>query len=80
MQICFPTVVLVGFFFCPESPRWLVEKERYDRARDVLNTVRPAAQAQEELEAIITAVRFEKASLKSAAKWYTPCKPYDDRS
>ena len=73
MQVFFPSIVCVGMFFCPESPRWLVEKDRHNDARKALYVVRSQEEADQELEAITLAVSFEKSTLKTAARWYTPC-------
>jgi sugar porter (SP) family MFS transporter len=42
----------VGMFFMPESPRWLVERDREDDARDVLCHARRKDQVDDELEEI----------------------------
>ena len=36
-------ILLVGFIFCPESARWLVQKGREDEARTVLKQLRSAS-------------------------------------
>jgi sugar porter (SP) family MFS transporter len=47
----------VGMFFMPESPRWLVEHDRTDEARDVLERVREHEDVGEEIEEIEDVVR-----------------------
>lgn len=37
--IC-PALLLVSMLFCPESPRWLASRDRWDRATAVLSDVR----------------------------------------
>ncbi|KAL3462487.1 general substrate transporter [Aspergillus heterothallicus] len=36
LQILLPLLAMPGFFFTPESPRWLIDKERVEEARKVL--------------------------------------------
>jgi len=48
-------VLLVGFFFCPESPRWLVQQKRTEQALKVLKSMRPASwDCDKELQDIVT--------------------------
>jgi sugar porter (SP) family MFS transporter len=42
----------VGMFLMPESPRWLVEHDREDDARDVLNRAREEGEVDDEIEEI----------------------------
>lgn len=53
-SICaLPALVLFfGMLRMPESPRWLVEKKHYDKALDVLNTVRSPQRALAEMQEI----------------------------
>jgi hypothetical protein len=38
---CIPGILLLsGIYFLQESPRWLIEKERYEEARKVLGNLR----------------------------------------
>ncbi|RDW68144.1 general substrate transporter-6 [Coleophoma cylindrospora] len=36
LQACWPIVQLCGFYWVPESPRWLVAKDRVEEARNIL--------------------------------------------
>ncbi|KAF2647183.1 general substrate transporter [Lophiostoma macrostomum CBS 122681] len=45
-----PTLLAIGLFFVPESPRWLLHKGRDDQARRALERLRAGAIDGEELE------------------------------
>jgi sugar porter (SP) family MFS transporter len=45
-------VLLIGMYFAPETPRWLVSKDRDDEAREVLRRTRDEAIVERELEEI----------------------------
>ena len=46
-------VMFIGFFFMPESPRWLVFKGKLERARRELAKVRQHHESDKELTAIM---------------------------
>ncbi len=54
---------LVALFFVPESPRWLIERNREGEALDVLTHVNPPEEADREAAAIREAVAQESGTL-----------------
>ncbi|EWY85677.1 hypothetical protein FOXG_11758 [Fusarium oxysporum f. sp. lycopersici 4287] len=71
VQIPIPVFIIVSIFFCPESPRWLVENDRVEDARSALTRVRND-QIDEEVADIVTAVAYEKSTTKHWDKWWAP--------
>ena len=54
-------ILLVGFFFCPESPRWLVQKGKHDEARNVLRKLRSVTcNIEEELKEIVNVCKEDE--------------------
>ena len=73
LQTVLPSFVFVGLCFCPETPRWLVERGKLDAARRSIIRVREAHEVDEELEAIIAAINYEKVVINKGRSWLTPC-------
>jgi MFS family permease len=45
-----PTILAIGLFFCPESPRWLLHKGREAEARRAFETLRGSTIGREDTE------------------------------
>ncbi|CAF0849621.1 unnamed protein product [Adineta steineri] len=54
-----PLILIVGIFFCPETPRWLFKKKGRDAAEKSLQRIRKISDVTGELNAIADAVREE---------------------
>ncbi|KAF2689160.1 general substrate transporter [Lentithecium fluviatile CBS 122367] len=56
-----PVFMSIGLFFIPESPRWLLYKERNEQAHKALTWMRPVPEGiQEEIDDIQAAILAEK--------------------
>lgn len=53
-------VQFVGFFFLPESPRWLLQKGRSQEARRVLSRIRGGQGVDAEYETIRASIEEEE--------------------
>ncbi|KAH6959476.1 general substrate transporter [Fusarium avenaceum] len=65
-QIFCPIVIISGLFFCPETPRWYIQNERFQEAQEVFIGIRndPDLIAHE-MEEIRQAIAFEKQQTNS---------------
>jgi SP family myo-inositol transporter-like MFS transporter 13 len=62
LTIVYPgALFLLGAFFVPESPRWLVRKGRTEAAHRMLAKMRPAAECEAELAEIRASLAIERA-------------------
>jgi SP family sugar:H+ symporter-like MFS transporter len=66
-------VLLVGMYFMPETPRWLVSRGRDDEARAVLRQTRDEEAVEQEVTEIKEVERHEEGGLRElAAPWVRP--------
>jgi MFS transporter, SP family, sugar:H+ symporter len=66
-------VLLVGMYFMPETPRWLVSRGRDEDARGVLRQSRTEEEAEKEIQDIKEVERQEEGGLRELlAPWVRP--------
>ena len=66
-------VLLIGMYFMPETPRWLVSRDRDDEARDVLRRTRDDEAAERELREIKEVESDEEGGLSELrSSWVRP--------
>ena len=67
-----PAVCLfVGMWRAPESPRWLISKNRHEEALHILKQIRPVERAQKEYDDISTLIKIEAGNKYSAQGTFT---------
>ena len=54
-----PITIMIGIFFCPESPRWLFKNKGAEAAEKSLKRIRKTDDVRNEIEAITDAVKQE---------------------
>ncbi len=66
-------VLLIGMFFLPETPRWLVSQDRDEDARDVLRRSRNEEETEREIREIREVEEQEEGGLgELTASWVRP--------
>lgn len=61
VQLVIPSMVAIGIWFVPESPRWLVGHDKVEQGRRALTSIRTAEDDVEtEFHEILEAVKWEK--------------------
>ena len=58
-----PLIIIIGIFFCPETPRWLYKKRGRDEAERSLKSIRKIDNVSAELNAISDAIQQEDMQL-----------------
>lgn len=67
-------VLAIGTYFLPETPRWLVENDRIDEARNVLSRIRAKDDVDDEIDAIreVSEIESEGDLSDLLAPWVRP--------
>ena len=66
-------ILLIGMFFLPETPRWLVSQDRDEDARDVLRRSRDEETVEKEIQDIKEVEEQEEGGLRElTASWVRP--------
>lgn len=65
-------IMLVAALFLPRSPRWLIVKQRFEEAKQVLIKMLPAQQADSEFNEIAERVKADQRSVKGWRAIYNP--------
>lgn len=66
-------ILLIGMYFMPETPRWLVSQDREEEARDVLRQSRTEEETEREIREIKEVEREEEGGLRElTARWVRP--------
>jgi len=60
-------IIISLIWFCPETPRWFIQKNRVEDARAALRRVRDnEEEVEEEVQQILQAIEYEKESLNGS--------------
>ncbi|KAG5771562.1 hypothetical protein H9Q73_012823 [Fusarium xylarioides] len=71
LQIFFPVIIISGLFFCPETPRWYVQNDRFEEAYNTLLEIRDDTDLiAQEMQDIRQAIAFEKKETNSTWSRY----------
>ncbi|KAL2676438.1 hypothetical protein Neosp_010196 [[Neocosmospora] mangrovei] len=63
-QLIAPIIIIAGLFFCPETPRWYIQKDRMEDAARALTRLRDNDDdVQVELQEVQQAIAYEKVHM-----------------
>lgn len=60
VQCLAPLFLLAGIYWLPESPRWLLMKDRHEEAREILHRLHEPHEAHKEFVQIDAQMRIDK--------------------
>ncbi|KAL3475039.1 hypothetical protein BJX99DRAFT_166979 [Aspergillus californicus] len=72
VQFAIPLILLVGVWFMPKSPRWLLQKHPDDEALRALTSIRTGSAESEAVQAkfdLIKAAMREEQQMHAASQW-----------
>ena len=66
-----PILIMIGIFFCPETPRWLFKQKDRASAEKSLQRIRKTKDVTAELDAIDNAIKDEGTQMSMKELWTT---------
>ncbi|KAJ5933527.1 Maltose permease [Penicillium verhagenii] len=75
-----PAILVIGMFFIPESPRWLLQRDEVEKARKALVWLRPDQETvEQEMGEIQHAIELERGLASGTSVWDMFTNPIDRR-
>ena len=73
IQWAFPVPIMIGVLFCPESPWWLVRRNRMDDAMNSVRRLQASSESEESVASTVSMMRLtneqEKAVSEGTTYW-----------